>query len=42
MLRHPIKSCYIFKDILQVLIVAEVLELCPEQKRVIAKMTLFL
>jgi len=42
MLGHPIKSCYIFKDILQALIDAEVLKLLPEQKKVTANMTLFL
>jgi len=30
MLGHPTKSCYIFKDIFQVLIDAEVPTLCPE------------
>jgi len=39
---YPTKSCYIFKDILQVLIDAEVLKLCPEQKKVTANMTSFL
>ena len=34
MLGHPTKNCYIFKDILQVLIDAEVLKLRPEQKKV--------
>jgi len=34
MLGHPIKSCYIFKDILQVLIDATVLKLHREQKKV--------
>ena len=33
MLGHPNKSCYIFKDILQVLIDAEVLKLRPEQRK---------
>ena len=42
MLRHPTKSCYVFKDILQVLIDVEVLKLCPEQKKVTANMTSFL
>ena len=42
MLGHPTKSYYIFKDILQALINAEVLNLCPEQKKVMANMTLFL
>ena len=39
MLGHPTKSCYIFKDILQALIDAEVLKLRPEQKKVTANMT---
>ena len=39
MLAHPTKSSYIFKDILQALIDAEVLELRPEQKKVTANMT---
>jgi len=39
MIGHPTKSCYIFKDILQVLINAEVLKLCLEQKKVTANMT---
>ena len=42
MLGHPTKSCYIFKYILQDLINAEVLKLCPEQKKVKANMTSFL
>jgi len=42
MLGHPTKSCYIFKDILQVLIDVEVLKLRPEQKKVTANMTSFL
>jgi len=42
MLRHPTKSCYNFKDILQALIDAEVLKLRPEQKKVTANMTSFL
>jgi len=42
MLGHPTKSCYIFKDILQDLIDAEVLKLRPEQKKVMANMTSFL
>ena len=42
MLGHPTKSCYVFKDILQVLIDAEVLKLHPEQKQVTANMTSFL
>jgi len=41
-LGHPTKSYYIFKDILQALIDAEVLKLRPEQKKVIANMTSFL
>ena len=41
-LGHPTKSCYIFKDILQVLIDAEVLNLRPEQKKVTANMMSFL
>ena len=39
MLGHPTKNCYIFKDVLQALIEAEVLKLCPEQKKVTANMT---
>jgi len=42
MLEHPTKSCYIFKDIFQALIDAEVLKLSPEQKKVTANMTSFL
>ena len=42
MLGHPTKSCYIFKDILQALIDAEVLKLRPEQKKVTMNMTSFL
>ena len=42
MLGHPTKICYIFKDILQALIDAEVLKLRPEQKKVTANMTSFL
>ena len=42
MLGHPTKSCYIFKDILQALIDAEVLKLRPEQKKVTANMMSFL
>ena len=42
MLGHPTKSYYIFKDILQALIDAEVLKLRLEQKKVITNMTLFL
>ena len=41
MLGHPTKYCYFFKDILQVLIDAEVLKLRSEQKKVIANMTSF-
>ena len=39
MLGHPTKSCYVFKDILQALIDAEVLKLRPEQKKVTANVT---
>ena len=39
MLGHPTKSCYIFKDVLQALIDAEVLKLRPEQKHRAANMT---
>ena len=39
MLVHPSKNCYIFKDVLQALIDAEVLKLHPEQKKVTANMT---
>ena len=42
MLGHLTKSCYIFKDILQALIDAEVLKLRPEQKKVTANITSFL
>jgi len=42
MLGHLTKSCYVFKDILQALIDAEVLKLRPEQKKVTGNMTLFL
>ena len=42
MLGHPTKSCYIFKDILQALIDAELLKLHLEQKKVTANMTSFL
>ena len=41
-LGHPTKSCYVFKDILQALIDAEVLKLRPKQKKVTANMTSFL
>ena len=34
MLGHPTKNCYIFKDVLQTLIDAEVLKLRSEQKKV--------
>jgi len=39
MLGHPTKNCYIFKDVLQALVDAEVLKLRPEQKKVTANMT---
>jgi len=42
MLGYPTKSCYIFKDILQALIDAEVLKLRPEQKKVTVNVTSFL
>ena len=42
MLWHPTKSCYVFKNILQVLIDAEVLKLCLEQKKMTADTTSFL
>ena len=42
MLGHSTKCCYIFKDILQTLIDAEVLKLHREQKKVTANMTPFL
>jgi len=42
MLGHPTKSCYVFKDILQALLDAEVLKLRREQKKVTANMTSFL
>ena len=38
-LGHSTKNCYIFKDVLQALIDAEVLKLHPEQKKVTANMT---
>ena len=38
MLGHPTKNCYIFKDMLQALIDAEVLKFRPEQKKVTANM----
>jgi len=41
-LGHSLKSCYIFKDILQALIDADVLKLRLEQKKVSANMTSFL
>ena len=40
MLGHPTKNCYIFKDVFQALINAEVLKLRPEQKKVSANMML--
>ena len=42
MLGHPSKNCYIFKDILQDLIDAEVLKLHLEQKKATTNMTPFL
>ena len=39
MLGHPTKSCYIFKDVLQVPIDAKVLKLHPEQKKVTTNLT---
>jgi len=39
MLGYPTKNCYIFKDVFQALIDAEVLKLRPEQKKMIANMT---
>ena len=39
MLWHPTKNCYIFKDVLQALIDAEVLKLCLEQKKMTANKT---
>ena len=39
MLGYPTKNCYVFKDILQALIDAEVLKLHLEQKKVTANMT---
>jgi len=41
MSRHPTKSCYVFKDIFQALIDAEVLKLRPDQKKVTTNMTSF-
>ena len=38
-LGHPTKNCYIFKDILQALIDAEVLKFYLEQKKVTANTT---
>jgi len=42
MLGHPTRSCYLFKDVLQASIDAEVLKLCLKQKKMIANMTSFL
>ena len=42
MLGYPTKNCYIFKDILQDSIDAEVLKFRPEQKKMTANMTSFL
>jgi len=39
MLGYPTKNCYIFKDVLQALINAEILKLRPEQKKVTANTT---
>ena len=39
MLGHPTKNCYIFKDVLQALVDAEVVKLRPEQKKVTTNMT---
>ena len=39
MVGHPIKSCYIFKNVIQALIDADMLKLHPEQKKVTANMT---
>jgi len=39
MLGHSTKNCYIFKDVLQALIEADVLKLHTEQKKVMANMT---
>jgi len=39
MLRQSTKNCYIFKDVLQALIDADVLKFRPEQKKVTANMT---
>jgi len=39
MVEHPTTSCYIFKDVIQALIDADLLRLRPEQKKVIANMT---
>ena len=41
MLEHPTKNCYIFKNVLQALINADILKLRPEQKKVMANMTSF-
>jgi len=38
MLGYPTKNFYIFKDVLQALINADVLKLHPEQKKVISNM----
>ena len=39
MVKHPTKNCYIFKDVLQALIDADVLKLCSETEEVTANMT---
>ena len=41
MVGHLTKSCYIFNDVLQALIDADVLKLCPKQKKVTTNMTSF-
>ena len=39
MLGYPTKNCYIFKDVLQALIDAEVLKFRPKQKKVTVNIT---
>ena len=41
MLEHPTKNCYVFKNVLQALINADILKLRPEKKKVMANMTSF-
>ena len=41
MLGHPSKSYYIFKDVLETLMDANVLKFCPKQKKMMAIMMSF-